>query len=173
MSKIFEALDRAGHNAGWRNSRGEAVAVPLPVLTSHARAPMPALLTRMGMEQEMVRLHQHLDALLAGDGHRVIQFIGSREGEGTSTVAREFASVSASRFDQRVLLLETGRRAHGQRPSEVGADGAPAGVAPSKAGGATFAVAPLPQEFTTTLHATDALAAGDDVPRGAGGMRPG
>lgn len=158
MSKIFEALDNA-RNQAWRLNATGAVAAPPPVAAVSARQSVLVMVTRVGMQPEMVRLRQHLDALLPGDGHRVIQFIGSRKGEGTSTVVREFASVSATRFDQRVLLLETGRRAHGQGPSEVGADGAPAGVVPSRAGGATFASAPLPQEFTTTSHATDARGA--------------
>ncbi len=153
MSRIFDALDHARDQGGWRNVRGESAA-PLPVAASRAGASMPAALSRVGMEQEMVRLRQHLVALFPDKARRVIQFIGSREGEGTSTVAREFAGVSATRFGQRVLLLETSRRGPVQGPYEIGADGTPAGVAPSRAGGATFATAPLPQEFTAS-HAAD------------------
>jgi Mrp family chromosome partitioning ATPase len=155
MSKIFEALGNAREHPGLRNVRGE-VAASRPVAAAHAGFSIPAVLSRVGMEEEMVRLHQHLDALLPEDAHRVIQFIGSREGEGTSTVVREFASVSATRFDQRVLLLEMNRHAHAQGPSEVGPDGAPAGVAPSRVGGATFSIAALPHEFTAASHTTDA-----------------
>jgi capsular exopolysaccharide synthesis family protein len=52
------------------------------------------------------RLYQNLEALLPDTTKKIIQFIGSREGEGTSTVVREFARVSASKFGKLVLLLD-------------------------------------------------------------------
>ena len=45
--------------------------------------------------------------LLPDDEKYVIQFIGSREGEGTSTVIREYANVSADKGNKLVLLVET------------------------------------------------------------------
>jgi Mrp family chromosome partitioning ATPase len=65
---------------------------------------------QVDMEEEMVRLHQNLDTLLPDSKKRIVQFIGSREGEGTSTVVSEFARVSATRFGKRVLLLDAEQR---------------------------------------------------------------
>ena len=94
----------------------------------------------------MVRLHQHLDALLPDHAHRAIQFIGSCEGEGTSTVVSEFARVSASRFGQRVLLL-------GPRTARAfTADPLPA-CARDRATSHQ-----LPQEFLAASHTTDSRA---------------
>jgi Mrp family chromosome partitioning ATPase len=105
MGKIYEALEHAREA-----SRG------LEVLTESGEPvpsalPLSSMFPQVNMEEEMVRLHQNLDTLLPQAKKRVVQFIGSREGEGTSTVVREFARVSATRFGQRVLLLDTDRHA--------------------------------------------------------------
>jgi capsular exopolysaccharide synthesis family protein len=57
------------------------------------------------MEKE-TRVYQNLVALIPDATRKVIQFIGSRKGEGTSTVIREFARVSATKFGKMVLLLD-------------------------------------------------------------------
>ena len=137
MSRRFEALENAWAYAGWLDVSSEAAA-PRPV-AADAAASIPAIVSRVSMEEEMVRLHQHLNALLPDHAHRAIQFIGSCEGEGTSTVAHEFARVSAARSGQRVLLLEMNGHA----------------VAASAGGDKTFDVAPLPQEFLAASHTTD------------------
>ena len=49
---------------------------------------------------------QNIAALLPGPDKNVIQFIGSRKGEGTSTLVREFAMVSAQHSNKPVLLVE-------------------------------------------------------------------
>jgi Mrp family chromosome partitioning ATPase len=59
-----------------------------------------------GMEDEMSELYRSVNDMLPDTQKKVIQFIGSREGEGTSTIAREFAVVSAKRFGKSVLLLD-------------------------------------------------------------------
>ena len=41
--------------------------------------------------------------------NRVLQFIGSRPGEGTSTIVREFARIAAERIGHRVLLVDADR----------------------------------------------------------------
>ncbi len=59
----------------------------------------------MGLDNG-IRLYQNLAVLIPDSSRKIIQFIGSREGEGTSTVVREFARVSASKFGKLVLLLD-------------------------------------------------------------------
>jgi protein-tyrosine kinase len=104
----------------------------------------------VGDEEEIERLHYQLDALLPRHLPRAIQFIGSRPGEGTSTIAREFALVSATRFGQRVLLLEFDQ--HG--------DGAErAGQTPARVGDTTLYVSPLSSEFTAATHSSDVRSA--------------
>ncbi|MGE5199370.1 MAG: hypothetical protein ACM3H9_06995 [Rhodospirillaceae bacterium] len=101
----------------------------------------------------MVALHQRLDALLQDRPNRAIVFIGSREGEGTSTVAREFARVSATRFGQRVLLLEMEGRGRAEGGSGLHLEGATTRPAPSTDGRATLDTAPIPQEFLAAPRA--------------------
>jgi protein-tyrosine kinase len=54
----------------------------------------------------MVTLSRNIDALLPASPKKIVQFIGSQAGEGTSTVIREFAMVSAARLGKTVLLLD-------------------------------------------------------------------
>jgi Mrp family chromosome partitioning ATPase len=178
MSKIFEALDNARDEVRWQRWWAE-IAPPLSVaaparasmramfskvnmeeemappqsVAAPARTPMRAVFSKVNMEEEMVRLHQQLDALLPREAHRVLQFISSREGEGastTSTVVREFARVSATRFAQRVLLLEMDRRAYSAGLRDMGSDSSWSGAAPSRVGHTTFFVAPFPEDFART-----------------------
>jgi Mrp family chromosome partitioning ATPase len=57
------------------------------------------------MEREMNRLHQSIMVLLR-DSHCVIQFIGSRESEGTSTIVHEFGRFLGERCNTSVLLVD-------------------------------------------------------------------
>jgi protein-tyrosine kinase len=68
--------------------------------------PFEPLPLELEAEKEMTGLHQNTEALLAHAAKKIIQFIGSQAGEGTSTVARDFARFSASRLGKKVLLLE-------------------------------------------------------------------
>ena len=124
MSKIFEALQNAqdevkGLNRapilyadgdhGLQNAQDEVKELdPFAEATTAIPSPGPlsSMFKELDMEEEMIRLHQRLDALLPGAATRVVQFIASQAGEGTSTVAREFARVSATRFGKLVLLLD-------------------------------------------------------------------
>jgi len=100
MTKIYEALQYArGEASPLGGSAEERDSVP-------AALPLPVMFPEVDMEEEMMRLHQNLDTLLPDVPRKIVQFIGSREGEGTSTVVHEFARVSATRFGQRVLLLD-------------------------------------------------------------------
>lgn len=70
----------------------------------------PAKLLASEMEMEMIGLYQSVDSLLSSCKGKVVQFIGSLEGEGVSTMTREFAKVSATKFERSVLLMDADYR---------------------------------------------------------------
>lgn len=57
-------------------------------------------------DAELLALAQNIATHLPSPNHRVIQFIGSRVGEGTSTLTREFALIVAQQSSKPVLLVE-------------------------------------------------------------------
>jgi Mrp family chromosome partitioning ATPase len=67
-----------------------------------------------GMEDEIISLYRSINSFLSDKQKKVIQFIGSREEEGTSTIVREFAIISVEKFRNSVLLLD----ADIQKPSQ-------------------------------------------------------
>ena len=89
MGKIYEALEKAQ-----RERKGEKKP-PLFVVLSPGERPSGGF--EVAAENEMVALSRNIDALLETSPKKVIQFIGSQGGEGTSTVIRDFAMVSAAR----------------------------------------------------------------------------
>ena len=108
MTKIYEALENAQ-----RDRKGlERPEVPPsdgPMIPSlHTPIPSSSHLSipSLDMEEEMISLHHSIDSVLPGPGKRIIQFIGSTEGEGTSTIVREFARVSTLKFGETVLLMD-------------------------------------------------------------------
>jgi hypothetical protein len=60
---------------------------------------------------EMAELRTSLGA---GEGGRVVMFVAATTGEGTSTVAREFARFAASTGDRRVWLVDVDVESQGQ-----------------------------------------------------------
>jgi protein-tyrosine kinase len=99
MSKIYEALQ----NAHKHRSASENLPVLPPSFHEISREPV------FHMEEEMLGLYKSIDALLLNNGGKIVQFIGAGEGEGTSTVAREFARICAARIGHSVLLLDADR----------------------------------------------------------------
>lgn len=61
----------------------------------------------INLEGEMVDLYHAIESLFSGKKQKIIQFIGSRKGEGTSTIVREFARVAAIIMGKSVLLMDT------------------------------------------------------------------
>jgi protein-tyrosine kinase len=118
MTKIYEALEQAQDT----HKAPEAPPEARPEASIAKRHPLPSPFSLIDMEQEMIRLYQSLRSFLSDSESRVIQIIGSREGEGVSTVAREFARVSATRFNRSVLLVDADRSRPGQSilPSNSG-----------------------------------------------------
>lgn len=99
MSKIFEALEHASRGKNdMETPRAAAQAVEVHAQTNN-----------LDLEQEMLSLYKSIDTMLTHLDTRILQFIGAREGEGTSTIAREFARVVATRIGKTVLLLDADR----------------------------------------------------------------
>jgi Mrp family chromosome partitioning ATPase len=104
MSKIFDALQIAHGEqlAATREMSDEAIISSLPSLTGYS----PSVLPRFYEESDLLALAQNIAARLPNPDQNVIQFIGSRMGEGTSTLIREFALTAAKHSSKPVLLVE-------------------------------------------------------------------
>lgn len=63
----------------------------------------------------MLTLYQSVESLLAKIPRKLILFIGSQPGEGTSTLAREFATLAAVHLNKKVLLFDADRQAPNQK----------------------------------------------------------
>jgi uncharacterized protein involved in exopolysaccharide biosynthesis/Mrp family chromosome partitioning ATPase len=61
------------------------------------------------IQQEMFTLYQAIESQVPSGRGRVIQFLGSKRGEGASTVARELARIAAHKIGLSVLLLDANR----------------------------------------------------------------
>lgn len=98
MSKIYEALEQAHKQ---RKTSGKNLDVIMyRDLTQNEE---------VEMSQEMLSLYKVIEATLPDTSNRVLQFIGSSPGEGTSTVVREFARIAADRIGRSVLLMDADR----------------------------------------------------------------
>jgi protein-tyrosine kinase len=102
MSKIYSALIEVSktRNLEKLEPPSNAFQVARKVVDSSA---MPLL------EKGMLVLFQRIEALLPDMNNKIIQFIGSKQGEGTSTVAREFARTLAFSIGKKVLLIDADR----------------------------------------------------------------
>jgi protein-tyrosine kinase len=102
MAKIYEAL---------QNYKQNYKLLPGPDFQEAGSNPGPSLPTLpppqvVDNEREMAELFQNLEAALSQLPQKILLFIGSQEGEGTSTVARNFALFTAIRLRKKVLLLD-------------------------------------------------------------------
>lgn len=108
MGKIFEAMERARKES---SEQKETPGSPDPSGSFPEKA-------KPEMESEMILLFRNIDALLPGKPKRVIQFIGARGGEGTSTIVWEFARVSASLLGKSVFLYDGQNKKRAEQPSK-------------------------------------------------------
>ena len=92
-----------------------------PFLPEHVAEPAgqaPTFLDSVMMNSQLTRMDEtavddlvaRVDALLPPRGCRVIEFVASGRGEGTSTIATQFATAHALQWQRRVLLLSVSRR---------------------------------------------------------------
>lgn len=94
MSNIYEALEQA-----CKEKTKSGVTPQLALQTQVAR--------RLSMSDEMAWLHHQIEFLLAATPNKLIQFIGSRRGEGVSTIVREFAKIAVEKHGKSVLVLDS------------------------------------------------------------------
>ena len=113
MSNIYDAL----HSAHEKRlaAANELNDEPTPSLPQPLKGNSPASTPRFHEESELRGLAQTIATLLPSPNQRVIQFIGSQAGEGTSTLIREFALTVAQDSSKPVLLIE----ADSNRPSQA------------------------------------------------------
>ncbi len=94
MSKLFQSLQSTQAEQATRTSQS----------THPKNDPLSG--RRFNEESELLALAQNIAARLPHPDQNVIQFIGSQEGEGTSTLIREFALLVAEESPKPVLLVE-------------------------------------------------------------------
>jgi Mrp family chromosome partitioning ATPase len=124
MSKIYDALQIAHGErlteakelnnglviSSSKELSNETTVPSVSPLTGFGHFPLP----RLHEEVELLALARNIAARLPNPDQNVIQFIGSRVGEGTSTLIREFALTAARYSNKPVLLVE----ADFDRPSQ-------------------------------------------------------
>ena len=98
MGKIFEALEQADRDR--ENSKKSIIETPD---TQNFQDHLDLLID----EQTMTSLYQNIISLVSNKKNIIIQFIGSRDGEGTSTLLKEFAKYIAVKLEKSVLLIDS------------------------------------------------------------------
>jgi protein-tyrosine kinase len=93
MSNIYEALEQA---CGKKTGSGVTPELSLQTEVIHGTS----------LCVEMTWLHHQVESLLSDASNKMIQFVGSRRGEGVSTIVREFAKVAVERHGKSVLVLD-------------------------------------------------------------------
>jgi protein-tyrosine kinase len=110
LTRIYEALKHASQQHQTPHS-------PAVTLETDQKTVMPATLIRSipEMDAEMLTLYQAVESLLADIPRKLVMFMGSSPGEGTSTLARGFATLAAEHMNKRVLLFDADRLAPNQK----------------------------------------------------------
>ena len=108
MSNIYDALQSAqGKQLAEANKlKAEPPSSLPPPLTGTSLPSTP----RFHEESELLALAHTIAARLPNPNQRVVQFIGSGAGEGTSTLIREFGLTIARHNSKPVLLIEADRK---------------------------------------------------------------
>ena len=155
MSKIYEALENEQRRRRELEKPGiTAIQEPYLVEQSHTTSPE--------VEEEMISLFYSIGSMVATKRGKVIQFVGSVEGEGTSTLVQEFGRISAVELGKSVLLL----KADSNEPADEDFDAPTTSTTPdleglmrngvpleevfSKSGDACFFVCPISARRNTT-----------------------
>jgi len=107
MSKIYEALENAQKET--RDLATQKIELPQ---TSAAKVLHP--IAHRDFENEMIALYQSIESRLPELDKKVLLFLSARDGEGTSTIVREFARIAARKMEKTVFVLDSGRDSHQQ-----------------------------------------------------------
>jgi protein-tyrosine kinase len=111
MSKIFEALQNAEFDLTQTEYADEPMIASMDI---------PSTEVELTMEQEMIDLYRHIEPLLPDSTKMTLQFIGSRPGEGVSTIVREYAAMATTRLGKSVLILDANQNdGDGQRAYRI------------------------------------------------------
>ena len=107
MSKIYEALQIAHEEQlAVVKEINEAPSISPTSSGPLIKTPDTFAIQKLYTESELLTLAQNIAARLPKPDQNVIQFIGSRMGEGTSTLIREFALATAQHSSKPILLIE-------------------------------------------------------------------
>jgi protein-tyrosine kinase len=109
LTRIYEALKHASQIQISRRPVTEApeIVTPMP-------APLAPTVSDE-MDSEILTLYQAVESLLAKIPRKLVMFMGSQPGEGTSTLARAFATLASEHMNKRVLLFDADRQAPNQK----------------------------------------------------------
>lgn len=118
MSNIYEALQQAQRekkNPDGAAQRAEQEANRVTIQKRRIpEIPLPdqylADSVELNAEKEMIGLYQSISQALADYPRKIIQFIGSVDGEGVSTIVRQFARLLATKLGKTVLILDAAHR---------------------------------------------------------------
>src|SRR5262245_17888491 len=109
MSKIYEALQLEHKKRTHHEPEREAVIHTLPpAAVTHTLPSAPPITTfeEKGLESEMIGLFYAIESRLSNQKSRILQFVSTQDGEGTSTIVHEFGRVAATELGKSVLLFE-------------------------------------------------------------------
>lgn len=131
MSKIYEALENVQKES--RELATTKKKLPQNTVTAVLR---PS--AQLDFENEMITLYQNIETLLPELEKKVILFLSAKEGEGTSTIVREFARISARKMGKLVFLLDSSQKSQQQYiflhivPESTGNETGRVGIPPGK-----------------------------------------
>lgn len=115
MSKIYEALQLEQKRRAEENYNTPIIEKTVPLFAEEYNEDRDR-----SLEQEMIGLYYSIESQLQGSDSRVVQFIGSQEGEGTSMVAHELARVVSVELRKSVLLFDAdSKHKHLPAPREI------------------------------------------------------
>jgi protein-tyrosine kinase len=92
MTKLYEALEQSSQKS-------------IALKSKQVLQPVAPIISRTD-DEKMANLYQNIQAALQGEGGKIVQFIGSRRGEGASTLIREFTKVVVQKLSKKVLLID-------------------------------------------------------------------
>ena len=108
MTKIYEALQRAGHERSGKKKEEVASVISFPP------PGVPPETINSKLEPALTTLYRNILVSLPGKKRRIIQFIEPEQDAGASKIVREFAKMLACKMNQPTLLVDANRRRPGQ-----------------------------------------------------------
>ena len=105
MTKIYEALEQVERD---RDNSRKSLNATKKIAENNSNK------LHLNIEdQNLIALFQNVMSLIPNRKSRIIQFIGTKDGEGTTTLTNEFAKYIALKLNKSVLLVD----AHNKYPS--------------------------------------------------------